>query len=1191
MMIRSTRRASFQTLLACALIASAAAASPGQERQAPPPRAPMTISPQAAAQIQALVEDKAARTATQNRIDSSLLYRQKMARGQLAGGLASLRAGTESPSDGRETVDVTARDGLSLVPDVRRLGAEVLFADALMLRLKVDLDALEAIADLPGVVFVGRPQLPYTQSVAPRLAGALRSAQPRAVADVTSQGDAAHKAATARAAYGVNGAGIKIGVISSGVDGLADAQAAGALGPVTVLPGQAGEGNEGTAMLEIVHDLAPGAQLYYATAFPSATQFAANIRALAAAGCQIIVDDVGYTNETPFQDGQTASVVSTGNAGVIAQAVKDVAAAGVLYFSSSANSGGVDYGTSGTWEGDFKNSGFTFNGGRGRTGIAHQFGVYAGLPFPANYLNSPGSFVALFWADPLGGSRNDYDLYLLDGLTGAVKDASTNTQNGTQDPFEVVSKGIAAGDEIVVVKYSGSDRYLHVDTGRGVLYFATAGSTHGHAATSAPTSFGVAAAPAHEADASRPGCIAPLGPYPNPFTISTRVECFSSDGNRRIFFNGDGSPITANNFLEATNGGRVLLKPDLTAADGVAVSGAGYDATKPLNNVKAPFFGTSAAAPHAAAIAALVWSRNLAQTATAVKTALVTGALDIMGAGRDRSSGVGIIMADAAVAAVVPGPRITLERSSVFLSAVSTGAAFAASTAPQTVRLNQSGSGSVSWTAVSTTPWLVVSPASGIGPAVVTIAPQFTAGLAATQTGTINFTFTGAANLVNPITATLTVAPATAAAAPPFGVLDTPIGDSTPLAGSIAITGWTLDNIGVQRVEIWRDLQAGETTPPFASTPSDPRHGKIFVANATFVDGARPDVEGLYPTTPFNYRAGWGYLLLTWGLWNQGNGTYNLYAFAFDQENNLGTIGKKTVVVSNHTATKPFGSIDTPGIGGNASGPLFAWGLTPKVNGAATCRIPANGVQVSIDSGPLQPVVYGDVRTDIAGAFAGFSNSAAAGGHFIFDWSALAPGPHTIGLLVTDDCNRADGVGSRFFNVAAGSSLTTADAEFRLKAETGPDAQFRLKAETTEFEVGRGPVAISPVVSAFRRNPADEEVSAFERKSVEEEATAPILVSRGYGELPEAITPDQAGHRTIEIKQGERIEVRLPHGYETAHQLAGAQPRPLPAGSTWDAASGTFYWQPAPAFLGRYRIVFSNGRARINLDVIVTPQQ
>src|SRR5439155_22643728 len=125
---------------------------------------------------------------------------------------------------------------------------------------------------------------------------------------------------------------------------------------------------------------------------------------------------------------------------------------------------------------------------------------------------------------------------------------------------------------------------------------------------------------------------------------------------------------------------------------------------------------------------------------------------------------------------------------------------------------------------------------------------------------------TGPANTVGPIAVTLNLVPSSAAPSPPFGSFDTPVGDATVLAGSVAVTGWTLDNIGVQKVELWRDLQPGETTPPFAGAASDPRNGKVFISNVTFVDGARPDVEGLYPTMPANYRAGWGYLMLTWGL-------------------------------------------------------------------------------------------------------------------------------------------------------------------------------------------------------------------------------------------------------------------------------------------------------------------------------------
>ena len=102
-----------------------------------------------------------------------------------------------------------------------------------------------------------------------------------------------------------------------------------------------GNSGEGTAMLEIVHDLAPGAQLYFATAWLGAASFANNIIALANAGCRVIVDDVGYFSESPFQDD------------VISQAVNTVTANGVLYFSSAGNSGNKNDGQSGVWEGDY----------------------------------------------------------------------------------------------------------------------------------------------------------------------------------------------------------------------------------------------------------------------------------------------------------------------------------------------------------------------------------------------------------------------------------------------------------------------------------------------------------------------------------------------------------------------------------------------------------------------------------------------------------------------------------------------------------------------------------------------------------------------------------------------------------------------------------------------------------------------
>ena len=154
--------------------------------------------------------------------------------------------------------------------------------------------------------------------------------------------------------------------------------------------------------------------------------------------------------------------------------------------------------------------------------------------------------------------------------------------------------------------------------------FNTEGETHGHNAASG--GYGVAAVCA--------SCV-----YPSVFNSTNFVETFSSDGPRRVFFNGNSTPITPGNF--SSTGGAVLQKPDLTAADGVSVSGAG--------GFSNPFFGTSAAAPHAAAIAALIRSANPALTPAQIRTVLTSTAIDIEGVGPDRNTGAGIVMPYAAL--------------------------------------------------------------------------------------------------------------------------------------------------------------------------------------------------------------------------------------------------------------------------------------------------------------------------------------------------------------------------------------------------------------------------------------------------------------------------------------------------------------------------------------------------------------
>jgi hypothetical protein len=401
---------------------------------------------------------------------------------------------------------------------------------------------------------------------------------------------------------------VKVGVLSDGVDSLGARQTSGDL-PLGLTVLAAGTGDEGTAMLEIVYDLAPQAQLYYATANGGPAVMANNILALAAAGCRVIIDDITYLNEGAFQDG------------VIAQAVNTVTASGVLYFSSAANSGNKNDGTSGTWEGDFVDSGFVFGGVP-----VHSF---EGSTSDAITLTTGP--VSLKWSDPLGASANDYDLYVFDSTLTTLLAFSESTQNGTGDPIEFISSNQAAGRRILVTRFSGATRALRVDTNRGRLAINTAGNTYGHNAAS--TAITVAAT-----DARVTGGGAFVGGGSNP------VEIFSSDGPRRMFYNPDGSPITPGNVLFGTGGGTTLQKPDITAADCVTTGTAGF----------ITFCGTSAAAPHAGAIAALALSMAAAPSTGLVKGAMVSTALDIEAAGVDRDSGVGIVMADRTVNALQP---------------------------------------------------------------------------------------------------------------------------------------------------------------------------------------------------------------------------------------------------------------------------------------------------------------------------------------------------------------------------------------------------------------------------------------------------------------------------------------------------------------------------------------------------------
>lgn len=620
------------------------------------------LEPEVLAKIEELRAEKMARTPIEQKFDSNLLHEFKKRKGEARGAVLEMNTGVRVASDETTVVEIRADVTDTLLAQLNGVNAQIkaVVPEYRSVTARVPMDSLENLAALNEVHLI-MPQEEATtnrseEEARPMVVSSsmFSGKDPRGVAmqekmrrelvknalssyggtrapfagSQISEGDATHRSDLARTDYALSGTGIRIGILSDGVDSLAARQASLDLPGVTVLAGQAGTGDEGTAMLEIVHDVAPGAQLYFATAFTSIASFASNIVALRAAGCDIIVDDVSYFVETPFQDGQPGGVSPT-NGGAVIQAVNTVTASGALYFSSAGNSGNLNDGTSGVWEGDYVDL--------AGSSTTHDFG--GGQNFTRMVTGGTARRVSLKWSDPLVNSANDYDVYVFHPTTTTLLASSTGVQNGSSDdPSELtapVSSPSAPGVRVVIDRFSGAGRFLHLNANRGRFSIATNGVVYGH--NGSRNSISVAAAPA-------------VGPFPNAYSGTSLSETFTSDGPRRIFYEANGSVITPGNL--SSTGGTVLQKPDITAADGVTTTTPGF----------IPFFGTSASAPHAGAMMALLKQASPASTSTQLYNAMINSALDIELPGVDRDTGHGIFMPIAALTALginpVPGPFV-----------------------------------------------------------------------------------------------------------------------------------------------------------------------------------------------------------------------------------------------------------------------------------------------------------------------------------------------------------------------------------------------------------------------------------------------------------------------------------------------------------------------------------------------------
>lgn len=519
---------------------------------------------------------------------------------------------------GQPKPDKTKGEVLSAVPTVQSI---------------LPIAMINQVAALPFVRYIRLPDYGFTNT-----------------GTVDTQGDSILKANLVRQQFGVDGTGVRVGMISGGIGGIF-ATGCTTCGPTTLTPspintgdlpsatgtrnasgvltsvsggiiaesfrsdgdledhaqpdGPTGVNAEGAAMLEIVHDLAPNAQLYFAN-FDTGLSFEQAVNYLAA-NTDASVDDIGFPSLPPYDGTDPVSTNTAADLNNDANPIRGYfTAIGNLVFNHWGEPW-TDSGTNATLSCPASSGGSSTSGdvqlfdATTNTKDANALG-----PSPANPLIVPNGaqvVVVLVWNDPFAGSSNDYDLYLYLAQGGSLTTplaCSVSPQTGTQPPVEAVSyqntSGAAQEVGILVQNVNNTAAARNFDmfvfnsvTGnaQNLNFFTAAGSivAEGDAGGSPVSVVSVGATDAQSDAQGNP-----------PATV---IEPYSSQGPT------EGTPQAASR-----------MKPDVTATDDVSVTGAGGFGSNGSNatatgscvtgETPCSFAGTSAASPHAAGIAALL---------------------------------------------------------------------------------------------------------------------------------------------------------------------------------------------------------------------------------------------------------------------------------------------------------------------------------------------------------------------------------------------------------------------------------------------------------------------------------------------------------------------------------------------------------------------------------------------------------
>jgi Subtilase family len=497
---------------------------------------------------------------------------------------------------------------------------------------------------------------------------------------VISEGVAQLNAKAARERFGLDGEGVTVGVLSDSYNKANEAVSGGPVAkkapqdvssadlpgltnpcpeqkaPVDVRrefePSPSGEEafDEGRAMLQIVHDMAPAANLAFASAFLGETAFAESIEDLSkpvlsgGAGAKVIVDDVAYLEEPFFQDGPVAA------------AVNKVTAEGATYLSAAGNDNLIDGAGRdiASWEApSFRGAGSCPSaiqalGGEFNPSHCMDFapGAATDTTFGITVEPEETLTLGLQWAEPWFGVGTDLDAFLLNsGGSAIVAEATEDNVSGTKKPSELLSwtnsSSSARTVQLAINRFSGGNprlKFILFQNGGGVTAMEYPSSSNGDVV--GPSVFGHAGA----ASAISVGAMR--------FNTTTKPEPYSSRGPVTHYFN----EVSGTTPAAPLGSAQVIPKPDVVATDCGATT---FFAVKVGETWR--FCGTSAAAPHAAGAIALMLQAGeeagggLGEPES-LRAALLQSASPV-GSSSPCAVGTGLVETEGAVETLLAGPE------------------------------------------------------------------------------------------------------------------------------------------------------------------------------------------------------------------------------------------------------------------------------------------------------------------------------------------------------------------------------------------------------------------------------------------------------------------------------------------------------------------------------------------------------